>query len=290
MAAGRLDIDSSKKTAIMKQNMREIAELLAESPPKESKARLRAEALIRDDNTICAYDLLKAECQLLSERVSLIDHCEECPADLLPAVSDIMFAAPRVNIKELTSARKQFRRKYGRAFKLKAMNNEGGILNDRMVSNLSLQPVSKETVNTYMEKICKQYEVAWYPTLELKEHDVIAPTPIPDIPVVTGLQETDQSAYMMQLSRTRNLESLDVLPPPPQCTNGFQKGNHDASSVTSSSSGSGGGGGDDAAGGGLLVVAFPYKASESGNSGLVTAQSMPCNSGTELKSSQVTCF
>jgi len=44
MAVSRFHIASNKKTAIMKQQMREIAKLLAEEPtPKEEKAKIRAE-------------------------------------------------------------------------------------------------------------------------------------------------------------------------------------------------------------------------------------------------------
>ena len=48
MAVSRFAIASNKKSALMKQNMREVAVLLAEEPPKEEKARIKAEALIRD--------------------------------------------------------------------------------------------------------------------------------------------------------------------------------------------------------------------------------------------------
>ena len=49
MALHRFQMASNKKSAILKQNMREVAVLLAEDPPKEEKARIKAEALIRDD-------------------------------------------------------------------------------------------------------------------------------------------------------------------------------------------------------------------------------------------------
>lgn len=49
MAVHRFQMASNKKSAILKQNMREVAVLLAEDPPKEEKARIKAEALIRDD-------------------------------------------------------------------------------------------------------------------------------------------------------------------------------------------------------------------------------------------------
>ena len=57
----------------MKQQMREIAKLLSEEPnPKEEKARIRAEALIRDDGTIEAYEILQLSCELICERIKLI--------------------------------------------------------------------------------------------------------------------------------------------------------------------------------------------------------------------------
>lgn len=49
MAVHRFQMASNKKGALLKQNMRQVAVLLAEDPPKEEKARIKAEALIRDD-------------------------------------------------------------------------------------------------------------------------------------------------------------------------------------------------------------------------------------------------
>ncbi|CAB9532005.1 positive regulation of collateral sprouting (Partial), partial [Seminavis robusta] len=86
LASSRFDVAKNKKSALMKQNMREIAMLLAEEPPKEEKARIRTERLIKDDYLIEAYEILQLECQLLTERVQLLKHSNknECPADLVP--------------------------------------------------------------------------------------------------------------------------------------------------------------------------------------------------------------
>jgi vacuolar protein sorting-associated protein IST1 len=74
MAVGRIQIASNKKAALLKQNMREVAVLLADDPPKEEKAKIRAEALIRDDNVIEAYEILQLECELLHERIKVRAH------------------------------------------------------------------------------------------------------------------------------------------------------------------------------------------------------------------------
>ena len=50
-----------------------------EVPPKEEKARIKAEALIRDDDTIEANEILELNCELLSERINLISYGKGCP-------------------------------------------------------------------------------------------------------------------------------------------------------------------------------------------------------------------
>ena len=125
MAVSRFGIASNKKSALLKQNMREVAVLLADDPPKEEKARIKAEALIRDDYMLEAFDILSLNCELLFERIKLISFSKECPPDLVSSVSTLIYASPRVDIPELTEIRKQFRSKYGKKFEEDAMNNTG---------------------------------------------------------------------------------------------------------------------------------------------------------------------
>jgi vacuolar protein sorting-associated protein IST1 len=167
MAVSRFQIASNKKSALLKQNMRAAAVLLAEDPPKEEKARIKAEALIRDDSLIEAYDILSMQCELLSERMKLLEFSKECPSDLISTVATLIYAAPRVDIPELVIIRKQFRAKYGKKFEEAALTNEGGILNERVVTKLSVQPPAAYLVQTYLERICEQFEVNWSPVVKL---------------------------------------------------------------------------------------------------------------------------
>ena len=185
MAIVRLDIDSNKRSALMKENMKSIASLLEENPPKENIARYRTESLIRDDNTLMAYEIIKTECHLLMERVSAISQTksgEAPPPHLVSCISDIIYASKYLNIKELMQVRKQLRAKFGKAFKDSAMKNENDILNETLVRSLSLEPPTTQTVHLYMQKICKQYNVDWTPTIELAFDDIIVLEP-----AVTGL-------------------------------------------------------------------------------------------------------
>jgi hypothetical protein len=68
--------------------------------------------------------------------------------------------------------RKQFKAKYGKKFEEAALNNEGGILNERVVTKLSVQPPAAGLVQTYLEKICAKYEVDWSPSIRLSTEEM----------------------------------------------------------------------------------------------------------------------
>ncbi|MGK3734485.1 MAG: hypothetical protein ACI90V_001322 [Bacillariaceae sp.] len=189
MAVHRFQMASNKKGALLKQNMREVAVLLAEDPPKEEKARIKAEALIRDDYVIEAYDILSLNCELLSERIKLIQFSKECPPDLISCISTLMYASPRVDIPELIVVRKQFTSKYGKKFDEDAMGNVGGVLNERVVTKLSVQPPAAYLVQTYLEQICEKYEVDWSPNYRLSAEQMGEPMAPPSgfsVPIGSG--------------------------------------------------------------------------------------------------------
>lgn len=179
MAGSRIQIASNKKAALVKQSMREVAVLLAEDPPREEKAKIKAEGLIRNDNMIEAYEILQLECEMLYERIKLIDSTKGCPKDLMSVVATLMWASQRVDIPELVLIRKQFRAKYGKGFEEAALENVGDVLNERVVSKLSYDPPAAYLVQTYLERICEKFEVDWAPTIRLAAEDIIRPMAAP---------------------------------------------------------------------------------------------------------------
>ncbi|KAL3924328.1 MAG: hypothetical protein SGILL_001111 [Bacillariaceae sp.] len=212
---------SNKKSALLKQNMREVAVLLAEDPPKEEKARIKAEALIRDDYMIEAYDILSLNCELLAERIKLIQHTKECPADLISCISTLIYASPRVDVPELTVIRKQFKAKYGKQFEENAMNNVGGILNERVVTKLSVEPPAAFLVQTYLEQICEKYEVEWSPTYRLSANEMGEPMKPPvgeSVPIGrgTGLGKTFSAHTGMTVVGDEGETYGGASMPPPQ--------------------------------------------------------------------------
>jgi vacuolar protein sorting-associated protein IST1 len=153
--------------------------MLDEEPPKEEKAKIRAEALIRDDNMIEAYEILQLQCELLHERIKLLDCTKECPGDLITVVSTLIWASQRVDIDELAMVRKQFRAKYGKQFEEAALRNTGHVLNERVVQKLSIQPPAAYLVQTYLERICEQFQVDWTPQVRLSAQQAVEPMAAP---------------------------------------------------------------------------------------------------------------
>ena len=177
MAVSRFNMASNKKTALMKQQMREISKLLKEN--KEEKARIRAEALIRDDGTIEAYEILQLTCELLFERIKLISISKDVPDELKSSISTLIWASNRVDIKELIEIRKQFKSKYGKQFDMDAFENRGNICNERVGAKLAVTPPTAFLVQTYLEKIADEFDVDWKPANKLTAEQMSEPMAAP---------------------------------------------------------------------------------------------------------------
>jgi len=215
MASSQIQISSNKKTALLKQNMREISMFLNEDPPKEEKARLRTEAFILDDNMTRAYDILKLQCDMLVERVRLIDQSKKkCPLDLLSCVATLIYAASFVNIKEFSLMQKQFRNKYGKRFEEDAVTNKTNIVNEKIVLLLNNSPAELHVVEKYMVQICKQFVVNWAPIIGKQPPTATRPSPDIEsspmlIPVIHG--EIQQDSNLADKHGINNMQSEDVF-------------------------------------------------------------------------------
>jgi vacuolar protein sorting-associated protein IST1 len=216
MAITRLSIAANKKTSLSKQQTREIAKLLAELPyPKEEKARIKAEALIRDDDTVEAYEILSLNCDLLHERINLISFSKHCPADLVECISTLIWASTVVDIPELIEVRKQFRSKYGKEFEENALRNAGGVINERVASKLSVQPPSAYDVQVYLERIADEHGISWKPKVPLLASDMYHPTKAPtghSVPVRGGSGVNDN--YNTYNNNYNNYNNISPSCPP----------------------------------------------------------------------------
>mmetsp|Transcript_4022 Transcript_4022/g.11502 ORF Transcript_4022/g.11502 Transcript_4022/m.11502 type:complete len:377 (+) Transcript_4022:777-1907(+) len=130
-----------------------------------------------------------------------------------------MYAAPRVDIPELLVVRKQFIAKYGKKFHENAMSNAGGILNERVVTKLSVQPPAAYLVQTYLEQICEKFEVDWSPTTRLSATQMGEPMAPPSgfsVPIGqgTGLGHIAHTGMTVNGDDEITYDGGQSLPPP----------------------------------------------------------------------------
>ena len=96
-----------------------------------------------------------------------------CKYESIPNMCDIKA--------ELNEIKKQFRSKYGKKFNQAAMDNERGIVNERIMVILSVQSPSGFLVQTYLEKIADQLEIDWSSPKDKKirpDQDQVVTTPM----------------------------------------------------------------------------------------------------------------
>ena len=167
MATHRIKIVINKKKVLIQTAKKEIANLLVEG--KEEKACIRAESLIREDFTIEALEILDMLCDLCHERVRYISSNEDCPADIKQAVCSLIYAANKIDVKELGEVKSQFSWKYGSKFIKAAEENEDQVVNERIVKKLSVDPPSAFMVQGYLIDLSQEYELRWTPKTLLED-------------------------------------------------------------------------------------------------------------------------
>jgi len=136
-------------------------------------------------------------------------------------ISTLIWAAERVDIPELLVIRKQLQLKYGSKFIRKAEDNEGGVVNERIVARLSIIPPSSSVVRSYLVKIAEEYDVKWDPpALQSGNTNDIAAAPDGySVPVAFGADRPQGEAPTMPdpVTIQPGKEIATAPPNPPPC-------------------------------------------------------------------------
>lgn len=188
LATHRFQVSIDKRSALVRKQKQEIASMLAEKPyPKEEKARIRAEGLIREDNAVEAMEILQLTCKTLHEHIRLLSNQKECPSDHVLSVSTLIWASKRFeDVPELQKIISQFRSKYGKKFVEAAIMNAGGICDERVVGKLITDAtIPSILVQSYLENIAKEFGLVWKPMAidaPCLSPSISAPIPVPVTP------------------------------------------------------------------------------------------------------------
>lgn len=157
MAISKLKFVQEKKTAITKQQRRQLSELLSQG--KESSAKIRVENIIRDDIYIELLEYLELYCELLLARLAILIDRPNCETNLLEAVSSIIYAANHTELKELIQIKEILMFKYGNEFLQSILDNKESQVSEKIVKRCDIEPPNEVLVDLYLCEIAKAYNV-----------------------------------------------------------------------------------------------------------------------------------
>ncbi|KAJ3325181.1 Vacuolar protein sorting-associated protein ist1 [Boothiomyces sp. JEL0866] len=163
LALNRLQLVQQKKTALNQNARKEIATLIQSE--KLESARVRVEHIIREDFLIEALELLALYVDTLLARFGLVETQKEMDQGVSESIYAIVYAAPRVNIQEITIIREQLLLKYGKILHENIINHPQNFVNPRIIHKLSINTPDVKLVNQYLKTIAQAFDVKFDETL-----------------------------------------------------------------------------------------------------------------------------
>eukprot|EP00050_Salpingoeca_kvevrii_P016045 m.52092 g.52092 ORF g.52092 m.52092 type:complete len:407 (-) comp6665_c0_seq1:118-1338(-) len=163
LAVQRLQMLQKKNENLNAVARKDIAKLLERN--KDEMARIKTEAIIREDYLVECMEIIEMFCTLVHTRFGLIEQVKYCDSGLIEAVSTIIWVAPRLShdVPELKQIKEMFQVRYGKEFVEDCLQNTNNTVNTRVVNKLSVAQPKPELVDGYLVAIADKYGLAWRP-------------------------------------------------------------------------------------------------------------------------------
>jgi len=159
-----MNMVTNKKGNLIKMQRKEVAQLLDKE--KDESARIKGEGLIHEQNLVLCMETLILMCDLLAARIGLLDSEKECPEDLVEACASIIYCAGRVEVSELKEIGQFLGAKFGKQWAESFINNDTGVVSQRVIDRLSVKPPPFEDVIKLLTDIAEQFDIDWKPNLK----------------------------------------------------------------------------------------------------------------------------
>uniref|UniRef100_A0A0D9ZCA8 Uncharacterized protein n=1 Tax=Oryza glumipatula TaxID=40148 RepID=A0A0D9ZCA8_9ORYZ len=160
LAVTRLGVLRGHRQVRCAQARGDVEQLLRLGHP--DRALLRAEQVIREQNTLDAFLMLESYCNLITERAALVDSHRECPEELREAAAGLIYAAARCgDVPELQEVKRLMAAKFGREFVSSAAELRSGCgINAKIVQKLSTKQPSLESRQMVLQEIAAEKGIA----------------------------------------------------------------------------------------------------------------------------------
>ena len=119
-------------------------------------ARAKMNNILKDENDIEIYDLLKPFLEKLMERCTLIVSNTECPPEIKSILDTVLFASTRVEIDELKTFEEKIIKKYGSDYVTNAEKNTDNSVNEDLFEILQPKIYKEEFIDLRLKLLCKE--------------------------------------------------------------------------------------------------------------------------------------
>ncbi|XP_039065375.1 uncharacterized protein LOC120210752 [Hibiscus syriacus] len=170
VAISRLSVFKNQREARRNVARSDVVQLLQQG--HHDRALLRVEQVVKEQNMLYVFGILEGYCNLLIERVHLIEQEKDCPGELKEAISGLLFASSRCgDFPELQEIRAIFVSRYGKEFAARAieLRNNCGV-NTMIIQKLSTRQPDLQSRRDLLNEIAAENGIA----LRLHETSVSA--------------------------------------------------------------------------------------------------------------------
>ncbi|CAJ1932319.1 unnamed protein product [Sphenostylis stenocarpa] len=208
LAISRLAVLKNQRLARLRHARSDVLELIKLGHLE--RASLRVEHVIKDQNMLDVYDRIEGYCNLLMERVHLIEQERECPEELKEAASGLLYAASRCgDFPEIQEIRAVLTSRFGKEFAARSieLRNNCGV-HPQMIQKLSTRMPSLESRMKVLKDIASENGIV----LQLEETSV-------------SVEEESQVEKQNQHEPEKKEENVSILPSrgkDEELTNSFQ--------------------------------------------------------------------
>lgn len=150
-------LERNKKIDDIKKKKDEIINCLKNN--NKDMAMAKMENLILAENYITVYDKLEQFTQILIEKCIYIVSNNECPTDLRPYLDTVIYAANRLEMKELKEFRDKIKIKYGEAYITKAENNVDRFIDQTLYEKINTTIFENSFKNIRLKQLCQEKNI-----------------------------------------------------------------------------------------------------------------------------------
>ena len=150
-------LEHNKKINDIKKKKEEIIDCLKKN--NKDMAMAKMENLILAENYITIYEILERFIEILREKCPYIMANNDCPTDLRPHLDTVIYAAYRLEIKELKTFREKIKMKYGEAYITKAESNVDRFIDGVLYEKINNTIFPNEVKNIRLKQLCREKNI-----------------------------------------------------------------------------------------------------------------------------------